>query len=111
MFIKLMSCDDAPDHDTRKRYRLLADVVAVDFQRVATGTEDGGSYPRALVTFGDGKSESFFMEGNAYVMNDAGLTISSFGHAYIPGTPCAPVAEQGNKGEIGTYPVKERGGE
>jgi hypothetical protein len=107
MYVKLMSCEDAPDHDTRKRFRLLGDVSGVDFERVAIGGADGGSFPQARVTFRDGTVEHFSMEGNAYVMSDEGKTISSFGHGWIPGTACAPASEQ----HLPPAPaVTERGG-
>lgn len=93
MFLKLMSSDAAPDHDSRKRFRILDDVTAVDFERADAGAAEG-SYPQARVTFRDGKSEYFYLDGNAYVMSDAGKTISSFCREYISGSPCAPESEQ-----------------
>ncbi len=94
MYLKLMSCDPAPDHAPRKRFRILSDVAAVGFERVSTGLPEGGSFPQARVTFRDGTTEYFGMVGNAYVMTDDGKTISSFAYEHIPGSSCAPVAEQ-----------------
>lgn len=79
MFLKIMSGEDAPDGDTRKTFRLLDDVIAVDFQR------DSNQKPSVTVTFITGPGETFAPEGNCYLMNDDGDTIAAFGIApYVP---------------------------
>lgn len=84
MYLKIMSTENAPDGDSRKTYRFLANVDAVNFVRV-NSEEDGpkvGAF--AFVTFTDGTRESFDVEGNAYLLNDTGKTLSSWGSASIP---------------------------
>lgn len=78
MYLKMMGDENAPDGDTRKAHQILAGVVSVKFVRVG---EDQG--PRtgcfAFVVFDDGDDEEYELCGNAYVMNDKGDTIDSFG--------------------------------
>ena len=90
MYLKMMSGENAPDHDPGKRFKLLSDVFAVDFERVADADPEQWSWPQARVTFKDGRLEYYRLEGNAYVLSENGKTISSFSHSPIPGTPCAP---------------------
>lgn len=78
MILKLMGPEHAPDSDTRKTYRLLSGVIAVDF-----GRHEHCSAAYADVTFNDSETERFTLDGNVYVMNDTGKTISSFGVATI----------------------------
>lgn len=84
MFVKLMSDENAPDQDSRKEFRLLADVTAVIFKRrVEAPVED--DTPHAIVIFKDMTVESYPLVGNAYILNDEGKTIEKFGVA-----PLAP---------------------
>lgn len=84
MILKLMGPESASDSDTRKTFRLLCGVSAVDF-----GRSEVCSASYADVTFNDGETERYNLNGNAYVMNDSGKTISAFGVAVIPeGNSC-----------------------
>lgn len=79
MFLKIMSGEDAPDSDSRKTFQLLDHVASAEFER-----ENGRAL--AHVLFVSGEEESYPLEGNAYLMNDAGKTVASFGSApYHPG--------------------------
>lgn len=87
MILKLMGPEDCPDSDTRKTYRILDDVVACNFTR-PDGDE---AEPVVRVTFGNDSVESFPLYGNAYLMNQTGKTVSSFG--------CSPVPKAGEDGD------------
>ena len=79
MFLKMMSGENAPDGDSRKTFRILDDVTAVDFRR------DPDGKAMAAVTFRQGPGETFSPGGNCYLLNDAGDTVASFGVApYAP---------------------------
>ena len=76
LLVKLMSCEDTPDTDSRKAYELFTDVLKVEVNR----GEGGEAYMDLL--FKDGEDvETFDVPGNVYVMNENGKTISSFGGA------------------------------
>lgn len=82
MYLKLMGDENAPDGDTRKSHQILDNVISVKFVRV--GPDQG---PRvgvfAFTRFANGDEEEYELAGNAYVMNDKGVTIDQFG--------CAPL--------------------
>ncbi len=86
MFVKLMSSENAPDQDSRKEFRLLADVIAVIFKRRVEAPEPDDT-PHAIITFKDLSVESFPLVGNAYVLNDEGKTIEKFGVAPLGDFP------------------------
>lgn len=74
LIVKIMSGEDLADSDTRKAHTLLVDVKSVDFVR------RGGAL--AVVTFNDlDEPVEYALDGNVYVMNEAGKTVSSFGCA------------------------------
>lgn len=77
MLLKIMGAEDAPDSDSRKTFQLHGNVVSVDFVR-----KQGAAF--ADCVFEDGAQEEFPLPGNAYVMNDAGNTVATFGSASIP---------------------------
>lgn len=74
MFLKIMSGEDAADSDSRKTFQLLDNVESAEFKRESD---------KALVAvlFKNGDTEDFDCPGNAYLMNDAGKTVASFGSA------------------------------
>ena len=75
--VKFMSDENAEDADSRKTFRLLAGVDSVEFVR----GDDGAI---ACLTFSDGSIKEETLRGNAYVMNDSGKTVSSFGICALP---------------------------
>lgn len=84
MYLKLMSDDHAADSDSRKRFILHDGVISVEFDR------DGeGGAAVAHVVFERGEPETFTLEGNAYVMNESGKTIASFGPMDLVPDPLA----------------------
>lgn len=89
MYLKIMGDDDAGDDDTRKTFRLLQQVVAVNFDRM-------GDLAFAQCTFEDDSFEQFEIPGNAYIMNDQGKTIGKFGSHPIPPEP-VPFALDGEQ--------------
>ena len=78
MYLKIMNCrDDAPDNDSRATFVLHDHVVTAEFER-----EGGRAFVQVL--FDDGDKERFPVPGNAYLMNDQGKTVASFGgHPYV----------------------------
>lgn len=83
LIVKIMSAENLADDDTRKSYQLLTEVAYVSFCR-------NPGAPIACVSFSgdgaeDGRLVEYALEGNVYVMNENGKTISSFG--------CAPPDE------------------
>jgi antitoxin component of RelBE/YafQ-DinJ toxin-antitoxin module len=91
--LKMMSGENIPDDDSRKTFMLLAEVLSVGFSRRP------GGICKANVSFrtpaGTSMSESIVLDGNCYVMNDAGKTISSFGIAqYVDPTSITDVLER-----------------
>lgn len=75
MFLKIMSGEDAPDRDARKRFQLLDHVSSAKFVR------NGERTASVEVLFEDGEQETFECEGNAYLMNNNGETVAHFGSA------------------------------
>ena len=82
MLVKIMGAEDAPDDDSRKTFRILADVIDVDFVR----SPEHPHLAQVRVLFGrpGTPGETFEAPGNVYVMNDNGKTVASFGSAPIP---------------------------
>lgn len=78
MYLKLMGPEDLADSDSRKTFRMASGVADVSFVRNAQSCE-------AIVLYEDGQREAFPLEGNVYVLNDSGKTVSSFGVASAPG--------------------------
>ena len=79
MLLKIMSGESVPDSDSRKMFRLYDNVACVEFDRPP------GKDAVAIVLFDDnGDPEEFPVPGNAYVMNEHGVTVASFGAAKIP---------------------------
>lgn len=72
MYLKIMSGENAADSDSRKSYEILDNVASAKFERI-----DGE--PVVHVVFDDGDVEDYTISGNAYVMNESGRTISTFG--------------------------------
>lgn len=77
MYLKIMSAENAADSDLRKMFTLYAHVTSVEFLRI-----DGRAVANTF--FADGDEEGFAVPGNAYVMNEDGKTVASFGSAVIP---------------------------
>lgn len=78
MFLKIMNGDPVSDGDKRSSHRLLANVAGIMFYR------DHNGNALADVTFSDAPDmEIFTLEGNAYVLNEKGDTIDSFGGVLI----------------------------
>jgi len=84
LIVKLMAADNLPDCDTRKGHKLFTGVSAVDFSR-----DERGQAFAHLFFVGEVDPETFVLNGNAYVMNEAGKTVSSFGSSPPPGTHVA----------------------
>jgi hypothetical protein len=89
MYLKIMSAENAPDGDSRKTFRIIADVLSVEFTRELSAKEAAkpenrlisNRSPKATAMFRAGPAETFWPEGNCYLMNEAGDTIASFGVA------------------------------
>lgn len=105
MYLKIMDAENAPDDDSRKTYRLLADVTAVKFSRVSDVGEGPEVGTFAFVRFKGGEPETFDVPGNAYVMNENGKTISSWGsHPFVAGE--FPAATPSIESELGAVLVE-----
>lgn len=73
MYIKMMGAENAPDENSCKTYRLIQQVVDVQF-----GRNDTNRSPFADLIFEDGARLNVPITGNVYVLNDQGKTIGSF---------------------------------
>lgn len=82
LYIKLMSGEDRPDSDPYKQYRFLAVPVGTMISFVQ------GAEPHLLV--GD---ELITVNGNVYVMNSDGKTISTFTPIYDRPIEDGPIIE------------------
>ena len=83
MIVKLMSGEDLADEDSRKSFRLIANVVEVEFERAENAHGVLTAY--AVVTRNDDdpedSPEAIELDGTVYVMNQAGKTVATFGPA------------------------------
>jgi hypothetical protein len=78
MLLKIMSAENIPDDDSRKLFMLHSNVASVEFGRWE-------NKPTACVHYLDGTTnETVPLAGNAYLMNDAGKTVASFGAGEHP---------------------------
>jgi hypothetical protein len=92
MYLKVMSGEDIPDGDSRKTFTIHADVLTAKFDRAVLPADVkkpenrliANQAPRVVVFFKNGPGETFWPEGNCYLMNDDGETIAQFGvHPYV----------------------------
>lgn len=74
-----MSAENIPDDDSRKSFRLLDHVHAVNFGR------DNRDAVQVEVVFERGPGETFHPQGNCYLLNEAGKVVASFGVAPVTG--------------------------
>jgi hypothetical protein len=94
MYLKIMGAENAPDDDSRVCFRILDDVTAVNFERIVAPKDEhkpenrliANRGPKAEVTFRAAPgappyTETFWPEGNCYLMNENGRTIATFGVA------------------------------
>lgn len=84
LIVKIMGGDNTADTDTRAQHRLIAGVIDTEFVR----REDDRPLLRIwlhpdLVVEGETGRVEVPLDGNVYVMNEAGKTVSSFGVAPI----------------------------
>lgn len=77
--VKVMSPEDAADDDSRKSHRLFTDIREVHFERKPDGTP--WLTLRRSGFDADDEATAFEPEGNVYVMNDGGRTVTTFGVA------------------------------
>lgn len=77
MYVKIMGRENAADDDSRKMFAVHAHVASAEFVR-----KDGKAVVEVL--FDDDSTERFDVPGNAYVLNDNGDTIASFGAHRLP---------------------------
>ncbi len=78
MIVKIMSGQDMPDDDPKKRYTIHDDVADAHFRE---GTDIEPCWVDLVLR--DGSRISIPVGGNVYVMNDAGKTVSTFSMSYL----------------------------
>lgn len=85
--VKIMSDQNIADDDSRKDYLLYSGVASVEFRRTNVDHRADSDVPRAWahLNMANGDGFSIPVNANAYVMNDAGKTISSYGAGRHPG--------------------------
>lgn len=81
MFLKIMGPEDMADANSGKTFHILADVTAVEFRRGSKADGDEFDGAQAVVWRTGHGCEFHPIHGNAYVLNDDGKTIESFGSA------------------------------
>jgi hypothetical protein len=102
MLLKIMSAENAADDDSRKTFQLHDGVSTVSFEREPDGLNPGGEQrAQAHATFADNTTCVFDVPGNAYVMNDNGKTVASFGSAGLPGHYRVDEKREPRKGDRG----------
>ncbi len=74
MIVKIMSGEDLPDSDPRKRYDLYDGVNEVNFSQ----DDKGDSWAHMYLYMGSEDTLDVLVTGNVYVMNDNGKTVSTF---------------------------------
>ena len=89
LILKIMSGEDLADDNPSKPYRLIADVVNVDFytatatqsERARLGYDEEGPdvlAHHARIHHPQGGVSRYLITGNVYVMNDRGDTIDTY---------------------------------
>jgi len=79
MIVKFMSSENrVADNDNRKSFRIVADVIDIDFNRNDKGTPIYTMVRPPALPGGDCIVEASDVIGDVYVMNEAGKTIATF---------------------------------
>ena len=94
LILKIMSNQDYADADPRKEFRLVANVLdvqfitaaATEYEKSMLGYEGDGSFQVSYAScnvsdsaiLGGKREETYLLTGNCYVLNDRGKTIESF---------------------------------
>lgn len=81
MYLKVMSGEDLSDSDSRKQFRVFAGIKWCRFDR-----DHPSKMPHAMVEYDDGRNAEVDLDGNAYLLNETGKTIASFGVSTPPAT-------------------------
>lgn len=80
LYVKIMSFEDMPDTDPNKCFSIIPveNNQTMDFDKNLTGGTDR-DYARYVlrVSSPDGSEELHELHGNAYVMNERGVTIAT----------------------------------
>lgn len=78
LFLKIMSSEDLADSNPGKNFELhqIATGETLRFEKV-TRADSGSIEVHAVITREDGDEQRIVLRGNAYVMNDNGVTIAS----------------------------------
>lgn len=76
LIVKIMSDENLADDDSRKSFELFTDVKNVEFHR-----RPGAPIAAMIFSAGSVLGGEYPMLGNAYVMNENGKTVASFGVA------------------------------
>lgn len=76
LIVKIMTDDGLADDSPYKAHSLITGVISLKFLR---SSENNGSNPCVLMYFAPGEEPEYAdIEGNVYVMNENGKTISSW---------------------------------
>jgi hypothetical protein len=106
LLLKIMSCEDAPDEDSRKTFCLYTDITSCHFRRHPDGSAEAHVWCRepiktAMVPGFVEIEKHIILTGNAYLMNENGKTVSSFGVArYEDGRHTGPLGRDAPKGNL-----------
>lgn len=73
MYLKVMEPENVPDSDSRKSFRVFAGLKWCRFDR-----DHPSNMPHAMVEYENGHNAEVELDGNAYLLNDAGKTIAAF---------------------------------
>lgn len=82
LYVKIMSGEDLADTDPHKNYSIIPieNNQTMDFDESGQGSTDGSHVRFILrVNSPDGSEETHYIRGNAYVMNERGVTIATHG--------------------------------
>lgn len=97
LILKIMSADRGNDEHPRHGYQIITGIRRVWFQE-----RNGEHRARLVVDFANEERDEWDLDGNVYVMNEAGKTISKF-EVHAPADLEGPVPDDMVKAMVGRF--------
>ena len=80
--IKMMSGEDKPDGQNDKSFELVQ-INKLENVKFFRDPDDDKHEPIVRVFKQDGEYDTYYPQGNTYVLNENGKTISTFAHCHV----------------------------